>query len=207
LRYQENLLNRYPDYLKAGQRLRVPGRRKKTTIVLDFALRALRHQLEIGGPDPKWFKDTMRRCKTKWRRKQDLRTYIENYFDFPTPGNVIRLTLDPKLNLFLRRWHKEYSFICQYTHVALGKGMIVTLSEFKSREAGERLESYGRALAGRVLFTSHSATASACAFAVAALRNTYGAKSYVKDHWNELHTRALPAKAFWSLYIKDLLSS
>jgi len=123
-RYQEHLKERYPQYLKAGQRIRVPGRGKTTTIVSDFALRALRHQLEIGGPDPKWFSDAMKKRKDKSKRKQKLRQYVQHYFDFPTPGHVVQLINDPKLKLFLKRWHKEYTFICQYTHVALGKGMI-----------------------------------------------------------------------------------
>ena len=147
----------------------------------------------------------MKKRKDKSKRKQKLRQYVQHYFDFPTPGHVVQLINDPKLKLFLKRWHKEYTFICQYTHVALGKGMIVTLNEFKSMEAGERLEAYCRSLSGRILFTSHTATATACAFSVAAMKDTYGAKSAVKQHWTELHTRALPAKAFWNLYIKDLL--
>jgi hypothetical protein len=201
-RHQEHLKKLFPAYLKAGQRPRVPGR-KRETIASDFAMRAMRYQLEVGGPDPNWFKDAMKK-RTK-KKKQELRLYVRDYFDFPTPGRVSQIINDPELTLFLRRWHKEYSFICQYTHVALGKGMIATLSEFKSKEAGERLEIYSRRLAGRILFTSHIAAASACAMIVAALVNTYGAKTAVRHHWRELHTRALPAKAFWNLYIKELI--
>jgi hypothetical protein len=200
-RHLEHLKKMYPEYLKAGQRIRVPGR-KRITIASDFAMRAMRHQLEVGGPDPKWFKDAMQKRKTK--KKQELRLYVRDYFDFPTPGRIVQLIKDPELKLFLRRWHKEYSFVCQYTHVALGKGMIATLSEFKSKEAGERLETYSQRLSGRILFTSHTAAASACAMVVNALVNTYGAETEVRHHWAELHNRALPARAFWNLYIKQI---
>jgi hypothetical protein len=203
-RYQEHLKQQFPEYLRNGQRPLVPGH-KRVTIASDFAIRAMRYHLEIGGPDPKWFKDAMKKLKSKKRRKQGLARYVSNYFDFPTPGQVLRLIKNQKLTLFLRRWHKEYSFICQYTHVALGKEMLAVLSEFKNRQSGQKLEKYSQALAGRVLFTSHNATASACAMVVAELVNTYGAKTKVREHWTQLHTRALPAKAFWNLYIKDLL--
>jgi hypothetical protein len=186
-RYQEHLRQRFPAYLKAGQRIRVPGR-KRVTVASDFAMRALHYQLEIGGPDPRWFTDAMKRRKTKSKRKQSIHAYVRNYFDFPTPGHVVRVIKDPKLKLFLRRWHKEYSFICQYTHVALGKGMIAMRSESKSKRAGEQVEIYSQALSGRILFTSHTATASACAIVGTQLINTYGAKAEVREHWTELHT-------------------
>ena len=63
-RYQEHLRLCFPAYLKAGLTIRVPGR-KRVTVASDFAMRALHYQLEIGGPDPRWFTDAMKRRKTK----------------------------------------------------------------------------------------------------------------------------------------------
>ena len=202
-RYQETLRERYPAYLKAGQRPQI-RRKKPVTLVSDFAMRAMRYHLEIGGPDPKWFKEAISR-RTKKKKKQEMRNYVRDYFDFPTPGRVIGLIKKKKIKPFLYRWHKEYSFICQYTHVALGKGMLSTLCEFKDWKHADMVENYSQKLAGRILFTSHSAAASACAIVATRLINSYGAKAQMREYWKELHTRALPARAFWNLYIKQLL--
>jgi hypothetical protein len=202
-RLDDLLKNQYPAYLKAGQRPKVPGQ-KRATLVSDFAMRAMRHHLDVGGPDPKWFKVAIAK-RTKRKKKQELRNYVRDYFDFPTPGRAIGLIEKKKIKPFLYRWHKEYSFICQYSHVALGKGMISTLAEFKDWKHAELLEEYSQRLSGRILFTSHSATASACAIIAAALVNSYGSKYELRGYWEQLYTRALPAKAFWNLHIKQIL--
>jgi|GEM_PF-5810675 len=202
-RLDDLLHTQYPAYLKAGQRPKVPGQ-KRVTLVSDFAMRAMRHHLEVGGPDPKWFKDAIAKRKKK-KRKQELRNYVKDYFDFPTPGVAIRKTKKRKIKPFLYRWYKEYSFVCQYSHVALGKGMISTLAEFKDWKHAELLEQYAQKLSGRILFMSHIATASACAIIAASLVNSYGSKHELREYWEHLYTRALPAKAFWNLYVKEIL--
>jgi hypothetical protein len=201
-RFHELLKESYPAFIKSAQRPKVPGQ-KQVTIASDFAVRALRHHLESAGPDPKWFKDALKKRKKK--KNQELRSFVRDYFDFPTPGRSIGILRDDKIKPFLRRWHKEYSFVCQYTHVALGKGMLATLSEFKDKERGDLMDDYAQKLSGRIIFTSHTAAASACAIVVHALVNDYGAEEQIKGYWDQLHTRALPAKAFWNLYIRDLL--
>jgi len=75
----------------------------------------------------------------------------------------------------------------------------------KSRQHADLLDKYALKLTSKLLFTSHSAAASACAIVVAALVHDYGTEKEVKEYWKELYTRALPAKAFWNLYIKQLL--
>jgi hypothetical protein len=76
----------------------VPGR-KRVTIASDFAMRAMSHLLEVGGPNPKWFKDAMKKVKSTKKRKQGLRMYVRNYFDFPTPGQVLRIMRNQKLTV------------------------------------------------------------------------------------------------------------
>lgn len=126
---------------------------------------------------------------------------VEDIRDIETSRVNIK-TLDPLLYSAI----ETTTFICQYSHVALGKGMMATLSESKHQGSAEMVDNYGQKLAARILFTSHSAAASTCAVIVETLVNTYGAKSEVRDYWKQLHTRALPAKAFWNLHIKQLLN-
>jgi len=203
-RYKAHLRKYYPKYLKSGQRPVVPGQ-KRVTIVSDFAIRALKYNLEFpSGPEPEWFKKVIKRRKTG--RKQQLRSYVRNYFDFPTPGQVASLVDSQTLKPFLYRWHKEYSYICQYTHVAFGKMMLPALAEYKDWKHVEMVDTYGQKLAARVLFTSHTAAASACALISGAILNDFGAKNDLRDYWEQLHTRSLPAKAFWKLYIEKALT-
>ena len=200
-RLQELITKQFPEFLKSGQRPKVPGK-KTITIISDFAYRTLRHHLTSSGPDPTWFKDHIKRRKKK--SNQELRTYIRDYFDFPTPGRAIRLIRRKRIKPFLLRWYKEYSFICQYTHVGEAKSMIAVMSEFKDWRHAEMVDIYAQKLAGKLIFTNHAAAASACAIIIAALVDDYGTETEVQDYWRELYTRALPAKVLWNIYIKDL---
>lgn len=204
-RYREHLEERYPQHLERGQRPRVPGR-KVETIVSDFAKRAMKYNWDNpSGPDPLWFRNQMRKLRDPRKRSQRLRDYVRNYFEFPTPGRAAGIIKNVPLRNFLFRWHKEYSHICQYSHVTLGKMMLPALSEFKDMKHAEMIKIYGQRLAERVLFTSHTAAATSCALIVNALVNTYGSKAELRDYWKELYGRSLPAKALWNMYVKDLL--
>lgn len=124
---------------------------------------------------------------------------------FPTPGRAIGISEKKALKPFLIRWHKEYSYVCQYTHVAFGKTMLPALSEYKDWKHAEMVDNYGQKVAGRVLFTSHTAAASSCALIAEALIDTYGAKSQLREYWKQLYSRSLPSKALWKLYIEKAL--
>lgn len=203
-RYKEHLEERFPKYLKAGQRPPVPGQ-KTVTIASDFAMRGLRHNLEFpGAPDPVWYTKEIKKWKKK--KKQPLWRFLRDYFDFPTPGRATGIIQRDELKPFLKRWHKEYIYICQYTHVSFGKTMLAALSEYKDWKHAEKVDIYGQKLAGRVLFTSHTAAASACALVAEALVNTYGAKNELRDYWKELYSRSLASKALWNLYIEKALT-
>ncbi|MBC7931985.1 MAG: hypothetical protein H7Z38_15615 [Rubrivivax sp.] len=205
-RYEEHLKERYPEHLKRGQRPPVPGR-KTETVVSDFAKRTMKYNWDNpSGPEPQWFRKVMSKIKNPRKRSQRVRDYVRNYFEFPTPGRAAGIIKDMDLRQFLFRWHKEYSHVCQYSHVALGKMILPVMSEFKDIEHAEKVKIYGQLIATRVLFTSHTAAATACALVVHALINTCGAKSEVEEYWKELYERSLPSKALWNMYIKDLLA-
>ena len=76
-RYEEYLQKYYTDYLAKQQRPPYGG---TETLVSDFARRALEYYWKNpGGKNPPWFK-----------KKQSLRNYVNEYFEFPTPGKAVK---------------------------------------------------------------------------------------------------------------------
>jgi hypothetical protein len=149
-----------------------------------------------------WFVNAQKNNRRKFKR---LRDYIRYYFEFPTPGKAAATMENKALREFLFRWHKEYSSICEYTHVAFGKLVIPTMSEFKDVDHTDRTEINGRKLAERTVFLSHIAAATSCALVVNAMRNSYGAKILLRDYWKILYETSLPANVFWNMYIRKIL--
>lgn len=193
-RYAEFLQKHYPEFLRKGQRPQV-GRRKPKTIVSDYAKRAATYVWQNPvGKNPSWFKP-----------KQSIRNYVRDYFEFPTPGKATGEIKDRNLKRFLYRWHKEYSFISQYSHVTLEKMAVPMINENKDMYSPEKVRINGVRLAERSVFTSQIATATSCVLILAVLKQTYGAKSALKEFWKELYGRSLLGKALWNMYVKELL--
>jgi hypothetical protein len=92
-----------------------------------------------------------------------------------------------------------------YTHVAFGKILIPTMSEFKGVAHTEKTEINARKLAERTVFLSHIAAATACVLVIDAMANSYGAKTLLRDYWKILNETSLPANVFWNMYISKLL--
>jgi hypothetical protein len=191
-RHQEHLQERYPEYLERGQR---PPIGRGETIVSNVAKRVvLFNWNNPGTKKPKWLK-----------RRGSVADYLRDYFEFPTPGKAARKFRDRKLRRFLFRWHREYARLSEYTHVALGKSVLPTMSELKDWESSEKTERYGKKLSEEIIFTSYCAAASACALVLNAVDNNYGAKNQLRDFWTQLYDSSLLARPFWDMYIKDIL--
>lgn len=200
-RHKEFLTKHFPEYLANIQRPRVGA--KTETVVSDFAKRALEHRwCNPGDERPVWFVNAQKKKKKKANR---LRDYIRNYFEFPTPGKAAASITNKSLRQFLFRWHKEYSMICQYSHVAFGKIMIPTMSEFKDIVHAEKTEINGKKLAEQTVYLSFISAASSCALILSVLKDTYGARNELKNFWKVLYETSLPAKVFWEMYVKDIL--
>jgi hypothetical protein len=58
----------------------------------------------------------------------------------------------------------------------------------------------------RALFTSYAATASASAFVVDNVRNSFGAKAELREFWEELATSSFLCKPFWTMYVEKILA-
>jgi hypothetical protein len=190
-RYEEYLQKHYLDYLKQQQR---PPVGNKETFVSDFARRALEHYWKNpAGKNPVWFK-----------RKQALRTYVRDYFEFPTPGKAVTYLKGKTRRRFLYRWHKEYSYFSQFTHISLEKAIIPEMYQSKGYWERKILNENAQRLMERVIFISYTAVASSCTLIVNSTRDSYGARPYLKDFWAQLRETSLFSKAIWNIYPKRI---
>jgi len=167
-------------------------------VVSEFAKKALTYYWNNpAGKNPAWF--------NKRVKKMSVRNYIANYFEFPTPGKSIRHITGRDRKRFLYRWHKEYSYFSQYTHVSFQKAVIPYFNESKHVRSVELVEKHGNDLIERIVFTSFTAVASACMFILPALKEDYGANLLLNEFWKVLREGSLMSKAFWNIYPRKIL--
>lgn len=194
-RFDKFLSETLPQRLENMRRPRTSKGRRET-LVSKFAERVLKFNWENpGARNPPWFK-----------RKGGIQGYIRNYFEFASPGRSARNIKDPALRRLLYRWHKEYTFLSQYTHVTAGKMVFSNIHQQKGMNIQERIADYGEKLAIRAVHTSYTAAATSCAIALNGVSNTYGAKDELKEFWAQLIGFSLLSKALWKLHVKDLLA-
>ncbi len=156
-----------------------------------------------GDEKPAWFVNAQKRKKKKSNK---LREYIRNYFDFPTPGRAAAAITNKPLRQFLYRWHKDYSNVCQFSHVLFGKILLPTVSdEYKDSKHAEKTEYTGRNLAEQTVFWSLISSATSCALVVRSLKNPHGSQNAVKEFWKVLYESSLAGKGYWEMYVKGIL--
>jgi len=193
-RFEEFLTKHYVEYLSNGQRVPTRGSRTEHVIVSDFAKRVLKYQWDYPvGKDPKWF-------SRRFKKNRGRRAWLSNYFDFPTPGKSLADIKGKTLRKFLYRWHKEYNYFSQFTHVSLGKQMIPYMVQIKSREVLWKTEVNSDNLTERVIYTSFTAVASACTLILLKLRDPSGATVPLLRFWKELDRTSLFSRAIWNIY-------
>lgn len=194
-RYHQYLHEEYPAFL-AG--IRKPAARMRLgpeILVSTFAERVLIYYWNNPtAKNPSWFK-----------HRKSMRNYLSNYFDFPTPGLIAKAIKNKNQKRFLYRWNKDYRHLCDYTHVAMRKMLIQSMSEFKHMEIAEKVRTIAEKQAERTLFTSYAATASACTLVIIRIKNDYGVQAELRDFWQELAGASLICKAYWNIYIKEVL--
>jgi hypothetical protein len=192
----EHLDKNWPDYLEKTRRFTMSSGRNFEVLVSNLAKRVVKYNFENpNGPKPKWLK-----------RKGSARDYLRDYFDFPTPGNAALRIGDLDLRRFLGRWHKEYQYLCTYSHVALGKMVLQFMNQFKNVESTQMLQISARKQAERALFLSYTAAASACALVSTILANRYGENHNLRSFWETLSKSSLLSKVLWNMYVRNLLA-
>jgi hypothetical protein len=204
-RFDNFLKNVAPKQLDKLRRTPI-SRWKAETIVSDFAKRAVTYKWNNPGDDkPDWFINHEKKKKKGKNRYSRLQDYVRDYFEFATPGKSARFIKDPELKRFLYRWHKEYSFYSQYTHVTVGKMIFSDIHQKKDFKSQEAINLYGEKFATRAIHASYTATATACAIVLTAVSNSHGANRELRDLWKELAGFSLFSKALWNMYIKDIV--
>ena len=195
-RFDEFLNTHYPKFLKQAQHPPSASRRLKPEVcVSEFAKRALTYYWNNpGGKNPPWFK-----------RKRRLRDYIAEYFEFPTPGKAIRYISSRDRRRFLVRWHKEYSYLSEYTHPGLKKTIIPFMNESKNLRVAEKVDINMDYLIGRAFFTSFIATTSACTLIIPELKDDYGAKRQLKEFWGIMNDSSLLSRSLWKIFAENQL--
>jgi hypothetical protein len=204
-RFDEYLTTTFPEILDRLRQRRV-SRRKTEIIVSNFAKRAVKHKWDNPGDEkPFWFIKNEAKKKKKENRYKKISTYVRDYFEFATPGMSVRLITDPELRRFLYRWHKEYSFLSQYTHVTVRKMVFADMLQQKGLKSQQPIKEYGVDFSIRAINTSYTAAATACALVLDGVSNRYGANIEVKEFWDQLTGFSLLSKALWKMHIKSLL--
>lgn len=189
-RYEEFLQKSFIGGLTKAQRVKTKNSRRPETIISGFARKVLTYYWNNPvGRNPSWF-----------HRPQALRNYVRDYFEFPTPGRAVQYIKGKDIKTFLYRWHKEYSYFSQFTHVSSGKSVIPYMSEFRHLDVVSKMETNAEKLIGEVIFTSFTCVASACTLILPHLRDGYGSRNYLEQFWTHLYKSSLLSKAFWNMY-------
>jgi hypothetical protein len=196
-RFREFLSSSMPKRLERMRRNSIIKSRNDV-LVSKYAIRVLRFNWNNpGAKNPLWFKQT--------RKNSNVYNYVRNYFEFATPGRSAARIKDESLRRFLYRWHKEYAALSQYTHVTMRKLAFAEMIQTKNMAAQKRIREYGIECATRAIYTSYTAAASPCALVLNGVSNHYGAKAELKQFWEQLRGFSLFSKAFWNMYIKELV--
>jgi hypothetical protein len=182
---------------KRLENLRKPftSKRRREILVSKFAIRVLKFNWDNpGAKNPPWFK-----------QKGGVQGYLRDYFGFATPGKSAKDITDPDLRRFLYRWHKEYTYLSQYTHVTAKKLVFAHIHQQKDLASQQPIKEYGEKYSIRAVHTSYTAAATTCALALSSVSNTYGALTELKEFWGQLIGFSLFSKALWEMYIQRLI--
>lgn len=130
---------------------------------------------------------------------------------FPMPKEIIDKISDANLKNFLSRWHKEYEFICGYSHVGLEKMFVNSLSQSNKMSDGEKKTVINDVVIVPTMILSYLAMASACSVAWSYLiKHDSNLKSSAEfldatmQFWDEMQEFSLLGKVFWNIYVKDV---
>jgi hypothetical protein len=130
---------------------------------------------------------------------------------FPTPRVAIEKIADADTKQFLMRWHKEYVYLCGYSHI--GSSKLMTSSIQKTRLSEENKKEYvQRELVMPAVELSYIAVASMCSEAWNYLIGFDGDLSKsdefleaIFDFWDELKNLSLKGNLFWNIRAKNIL--
>jgi hypothetical protein len=125
---------------------------------------------------------------------------------FPTPGAVITKITDPSKKEFLERWHREYEYICGYSHAGLMKLQLAGMTTRRAPQYDpvKREIYYEKEIYGLSLWTGYVAAASACVETLKFLPYDINVLGALEKWWMALRKMSLLAKAIWDLGARDM---
>ena len=132
---------------------------------------------------------------------------------FPTPAEAVGNIADASIREYLVRWHKEYEFLCGYSHVGLDKLQITALWYTKNNISEEDKWAFlSKEILIPAVSTSYVAAASACTESWRYLKR-YDSDLSKSDTfleailslWDDLRNQSLLGIVFWDIHAKDVL--
>jgi hypothetical protein len=128
---------------------------------------------------------------------------------FPMPKGTIDAVSEADLKQFLLRWHKEYEFICGYSHVGADKMFVNTLLQSQSMTDAEKRTAIEREVIFNTVILSYLAMASACSIAwkyllkhSISIENSAEFLDAIMKFWDEMKQSSLLGIVLWEIYVK-----
>jgi hypothetical protein len=197
-RFDEYLDVHFSNFLEESRRLHFPGKKQKI-IVSVKAKKMAKYNFDFPQMPQKDNRGNINWPAYFTRKK------FEAYFEFPTPGASLKHIRDSKIKELLTRWHKDYQYLSNYSHVGLGKLLIQAFSNNKSMQGGRVVEKHSETEQGYALFVSLTAIACVCTMITPFLKEDRGAIDHLKDFWKTISKSSLLSKGYWNLYAKEIL--
>jgi len=125
---------------------------------------------------------------------------------FPMPRDVINKLSDPHKKSALLRWHKEYEYLCGYSHVGLDKFSLSSVRKTKLTDKDKK-EFFEIELLFSTFYVSCIAGASICTEAWRYISrfdpDLSKSADFLKaifDYWAILSSSSLKGKLFWDIH-------
>ena len=129
---------------------------------------------------------------------------------FPMPGTIKTLVTDANTKVFLERWHREYIYLCGYSHIGEEKIMPSAMKKTRLSE-GNKNEYLQREIVLPSILISYISAASTCTEAWkflikydADLSKSSDFLSAILDFWEDITQLGLMGKLFWSIHAKNV---
>jgi len=130
---------------------------------------------------------------------------FDKYFLFPTPGTAIKYVQDRSVQVFLRRWYKEYQWLCRYSHIAVDKVFLDVASQSRNLYEAQRFDMERERRMQDAAMISYLAIGSGCVEVSKKLQQDYGAIEQLRVFWNALRKISLDGRKLWDIYVGPLL--
>lgn len=132
---------------------------------------------------------------------------------FPAPREAAEKVIDSTTKEFLLRWHKEYEYVCGYSHVGLEKLQVISMQRVRNRLSEEAKKKFvNNEIVQPAITMSYLATASACTEAWKYLKQ-YDLDLSKSDEfldailtfWDKLRKQSLWGIVFWEIHARIVL--